>query len=129
MRRHLADLAHHQRHTAQGPIVPRSGCRPAVSRARAGAAHCLLLMGDPPGAELLRELSIPGRSVTDEAVGEATVASRVPESFLGVDTLQLMVESVEEYAIYLMDEAGHIRSWNRGAELIKGYQKEQVLGR
>ena len=40
-----------------------------------------------------------------------------------------MVESVEEYAIYLMDEAGHIQSWNRGAELIKGYPKQQILGR
>jgi PAS domain S-box-containing protein len=32
-------------------------------------------------------------------------------------------------AIILMDENGHIVSWNRGAELIFGYQKEEVMGR
>jgi two-component system sensor kinase FixL len=36
---------------------------------------------------------------------------------------------VEEYAILLLDAAGRILSWNRGAELAKGWRSEEVVGR
>lgn len=41
---------------------------------------------------------------------------------------QLLVESVQEYAIYMLDPGGHVVSWNSGAERIKGYQASEVLG-
>jgi PAS domain S-box-containing protein len=40
-----------------------------------------------------------------------------------------LVESVADYAIFLLDTAGHIRSWNEGARRLKGYEQEEVLGR
>ncbi len=40
-----------------------------------------------------------------------------------------MVEDVEDYAIILMDENGIIRNWNKGAEKIKGYSDEEILGK
>ena len=40
----------------------------------------------------------------------------------------LLVEAVEEYAIFMLDPDGRIRTWNRGAERIKGYERERVLG-
>lgn len=40
-----------------------------------------------------------------------------------------MIEEVEDYAILMLDPAGHIVSWNRGAEKIKGYKEGEVLGR
>ncbi len=43
--------------------------------------------------------------------------------------LRSIVESVNEYAIYLMDRDGHIMTWNPGAERIKGYKAVEVLGR
>jgi PAS domain S-box-containing protein len=43
--------------------------------------------------------------------------------------LALLVESVTEYAIFALDVEGKIASWNRGAELIKGYREDEVIGR
>ncbi|HEV7594506.1 MAG TPA: ATP-binding protein [Gemmatimonadaceae bacterium] len=42
---------------------------------------------------------------------------------------QLMVESVRDYAIFLLDPNGYIASWNRGAERIKGYSADEIIGR
>jgi len=42
---------------------------------------------------------------------------------------QLMVESVRDYAIFMLDPNGHIASWNRGAQRIKGYNADEIIGR
>lgn len=39
-----------------------------------------------------------------------------------------LVEGIEDYAIFMLDPEGRICSWNRGAAVIKGYSKEEVLG-
>src|SRR3954451_9643104 len=45
------------------------------------------------------------------------------------ERLRLLVESVKEYAIYMLGTDGKILSWNSGAERINGYRAEEVLGR
>lgn len=45
------------------------------------------------------------------------------------ERLRLLVEGVRDYAIYMVDTDGIIRSWNAGAQLIKGYRAEEVLGK
>jgi PAS domain S-box-containing protein len=45
------------------------------------------------------------------------------------DRLELLVDSVTDYAIYLLDRDGVIRTWNKGAERIKGYRAAEVIGR
>jgi PAS domain S-box-containing protein len=42
---------------------------------------------------------------------------------------RLLIESVRDYAIYVMDPAGLISSWNAGAERLKGYTEDEVIGR
>jgi PAS domain S-box-containing protein len=42
---------------------------------------------------------------------------------------RLLVASVTEYAIYLLDPSGRVSSWNAGAERIKGYRAGEVIGR
>ena len=42
---------------------------------------------------------------------------------------RLLVESVHDYALFLLDPAGNVASWNPGAEGITGYTKEEVHGR
>ncbi|OLE65482.1 MAG: hypothetical protein AUG74_12340, partial [Bacteroidetes bacterium 13_1_20CM_4_60_6] len=42
---------------------------------------------------------------------------------------RLLVESVEDYAIYSLDPAGNITSWNSGVERIKGYKAAEVIGK
>src|SRR5688572_31853478 len=42
---------------------------------------------------------------------------------------QLLVEAVVDYAIFLLDTEGNIASWNTGAERIKGYRAEEIIGK
>jgi PAS domain S-box-containing protein len=44
------------------------------------------------------------------------------------ERFRLLVEGVEDYAIFMLDPAGCVVSWNEGAERIKGYQMWEVLG-
>ena len=43
-------------------------------------------------------------------------------------TFQLLTESVQDYAIFMLDTEGRVASWNAGAELIKGYRPHEILG-
>jgi PAS domain S-box-containing protein len=41
---------------------------------------------------------------------------------------QLMVEAVRDYAIFMLDPNGHVASWNQGAQRIKGYTADEIIG-
>src|SRR5258708_25366138 len=41
---------------------------------------------------------------------------------------RLLVEAVVDYALYMLDPTGLITSWNIGAQRIKGYTPEEILG-
>ncbi|WP_434030688.1 two-component system sensor histidine kinase NtrB [[Pseudomonas] boreopolis] len=41
---------------------------------------------------------------------------------------RLLLQAVTDYAIYMLDPEGYIRSWNPGGELIKGYTDREILG-
>ena len=43
--------------------------------------------------------------------------------------LALLIESVTDYAIFLLDPAGYVVSWNPGAQRIKGYTEEEIVGK
>src|SRR5690606_24365677 len=45
------------------------------------------------------------------------------------ESFRLLVDSVSDYAIFLLDRTGHVASWNAGAERIKGYEASEILGR
>ncbi|MFJ4050396.1 two-component system sensor histidine kinase NtrB [Pseudomonas hunanensis] len=40
-----------------------------------------------------------------------------------------LVQSVVDYAIYMLDPSGHVVSWNAGAQRIKGYRGDEVIGK
>ncbi|MBD2181634.1 PAS domain S-box protein [Planktothrix sp. FACHB-1355] len=42
---------------------------------------------------------------------------------------RLLVESVKDYAIYMLDPQGHVISWNPGAERLKRYRAEEIIGK
>jgi hypothetical protein len=45
------------------------------------------------------------------------------------EQFQILVDSVEEYAIYLLDQNGNVITWNTGAQKIKGYSTEEIIGK
>jgi PAS domain S-box-containing protein len=50
------------------------------------------------------------------------------EDLPAADRLEVLVDSVTDYAIYLLDRDGVIRTWNAGAERITGYRAVEVIG-
>src|ERR1700678_3116235 len=44
------------------------------------------------------------------------------------DVFRLLVEGIRDYAIFVLDPAGHILTWNAGAQSMKGYSKEEIIG-
>ncbi len=45
------------------------------------------------------------------------------------ERFRLLVENVKDYAIFMLDAEGNVVSWNAGAERIKGYTSEEIMGR
>jgi PAS domain S-box-containing protein len=44
------------------------------------------------------------------------------------ERFKLLVESVREYAIFMLDPSGHVLTWNAGAERFKGYRADDIIG-
>jgi PAS domain S-box-containing protein len=75
------------------------------------------------------------RDASSELVGFAKVTRDLTERRRQEEALRqseerfrLMVESVRDYAIFTLDPGGYIMSWNVGAERIKGYRPEEIIG-
>ena len=45
------------------------------------------------------------------------------------EQFHILVDSVEEYAIYMLDPNGNVVTWNTGAQKIKGYKAEEIVGK
>jgi two-component system sensor kinase FixL len=56
-------------------------------------------------------------------------SSLVPGNFNVDDSFRLMVESVVDYALFMLDPRGRIVTWNLGAERIKLYHAEEIIGK
>src|SRR5262245_44338097 len=42
---------------------------------------------------------------------------------------RMMVEQVRDYALFVLDPTGHILTWNNGAQRLKGYAADEIIGR
>jgi PAS domain S-box-containing protein len=112
---------------------------PALRALREGvvvglANHTVLIAKD--GAERpIDDSAAPIRALSGERQGvvlvfrdvterrEAERALRVSE-----ERFRLLVEGVKDYAIFMLDPTGRVTSWNSGAERIKGYKAEEIIG-
>ena len=68
-------------------------------------------------------------SIQSEHVGRDDPPSRLSQLEPSDHLYRLLVESVADYAIFLLDATGHIRSWNPGAQRLKGYAPQEIIGK
>jgi len=48
---------------------------------------------------------------------------------LSEERLRLLVEGVTDYAVFMLDLTGHVMTWNTGAQRIKGYEAQEIIGK
>ena len=113
---------------------------PATKALREGlvvglANHTLLIAKD--GTERpIDDSAAPIRKVNGEIAGVVLVFRDISERRRRENELRdsqerfrLVVEGVKDYAIFMLDPHGFIASWNAGAQQIKGYQAQEIIGR
>jgi len=61
---------------------------------------------------------------------QTSPAIKIPDFVLGsVDSFRALVDSIRDYAIIMLDPTGHVASWNPGAERIKGWKAQEIIGK
>jgi diguanylate cyclase (GGDEF)-like protein/PAS domain S-box-containing protein len=96
--------------------------------AKGKSVGCLCVMDNQP-RELQREQIETLRILADHAIAQleswqsATRALHESEA-----RYELLIQSVKDYAIYMLDPNGYVISWNDGAEKINGYQADEIIG-
>jgi PAS domain S-box-containing protein len=63
-----------------------------------------------------------------ELIGFGKITRDLTERKYGEERYRLLVEGVADYAIYSLNPEGQITSWNTGAERIKGYSTDEIIG-
>ncbi|MBU4263555.1 MAG: PAS domain S-box protein [Proteobacteria bacterium] len=80
--------------------------------------------------ELVRERTAELSSTIDQLKHEICERRRAEkEREKTEEQFRLLVEGVMDYAIFMIDPAGRVLSWNEGAERIKGYRADEIFGR
>src|SRR5690554_5903621 len=66
----------------------------------------------------------------DNRIVPAPISSEVEKALRqSEERFRLLVQSVKDYAILMLDPDGRVTSWNEGAERIKGYTADEIVGR
>ena len=76
-----------------------------------------------------QEIVVDGKWVLDSTAGQILEVNReITDEMDTAERFRILVESVKDYAIFLLDTKGRVSSWNEGARRIKGYEEHEILG-
>ncbi|MFL9839402.1 PAS domain S-box protein [Sphingomonas sp. ST-64] len=146
----LAELAPHEAATFQAIGISATVCIPLVKDGRLtalmAAHHREPHVWTPEEIALIREVTDRSWAHVERTAAEAELRHaaaqlrelnadlerRVIERAAALQQSQrqfgLLVQGVSDYAIYMLDSAGVVSSWNAGAERIKGYSPDEIIG-
>ncbi len=78
---------------------------------------------------LLSPVELDGEQFVLTVVRDITQRKQMEEDLRKSDErFRLLIEGAQDYAIFMLDPHGQVTSWNPGAERIKGYRSEEILG-
>lgn len=92
----------------------------------AGADDVISVSGEGDSLRLRMRALMRRRSIQEEARLRAVERA---SAHTAAEQFRLLVLGVVDYAIYLLDANGRVSTWNPGAERIKGYTAEEIVGR
>jgi osomolarity two-component system sensor histidine kinase TcsA len=75
--------------------------------------------------ETLLYVVLEVENTTEEHMKQAELEERLSTN----ETFRILVDTVKDYAIFMLNPEGNIATWNAGAQLLKGYTKEDIVGR
>jgi PAS domain S-box-containing protein len=88
---------------------------------------------DPPFGErdlaVLQDLGDVAVVALRDAIQMARAQALSSELQSSEERFRLFVEGVKDYAIFMLNPSGQVTSWNEGAERIKGYRADEIIGR
>jgi PAS domain S-box-containing protein len=100
-----------------------------------GLANHTVLIARDGSHRPIADTGAPIRDASGRNLGAVLVfrdvgAARRAEEALrhSEERLRLMIASVQDYAIFMLDAGGRVTSWNPGAERMKGYRAEEIVG-
>jgi PAS domain S-box-containing protein len=73
-------------------------------------------------------MTTDGTNTRNSVTGEAVALVRESDPHAENEIFRRLVEGVREYAIFFLDPKGIVTTWNQGAQAIKGYTREEVVG-
>ncbi|MGR9249865.1 PAS domain S-box protein [Rhizobium leguminosarum] len=111
--RALATAADHGRFEGEGWRQRKDGSR--------FWAHVIIDPIRHPSGELIGYAKIT-RDLTERRAAEQAIRQ-------SEEQFRRLVQGVSDYAIYMLDPGGNVSSWNFGAERIKGYRPQEIIGR
>ena len=73
---------------------------------------------------------ISGRKEAEEHLARIEERRRLGDYALreSEERYRMLLDGIKNYAIFMMDTQGRVLSWNAGAERIKGYASDQIIG-
>lgn len=83
---------------------------------------------ETPSDELLEELRQLRARLAELELSKNQSRSEGDNLNSSEERFRLLVESVKDYAIFMLDPTGKVESWNAGAQNIKGYQAKEIIG-